>query len=133
MKKHAKLLLSGFIAVLAITALAAPSFAQAKDPDNTSMKRATYDAFELSKNLAGPKLSLENESVERLTFKVRIDEEGDVASLTYTHNVTSLTDQAIQRYIKNAYDAIMDTDFEAATKDGKPVKDTLTITFEVTG
>lgn len=133
MKKNARLLVFGILTVFTLSAFVAPSYAQAKDPDGVAVKKATYDAFELRKNLTGPKLSVSNESVEKITFKINVDEEGDVSKLTYSHNVTTMTDQALQRYIQNAYKAIMNTDFEPATKEGKPVSDTLTIKFEVVG
>ena len=133
MLQKARLTLLGLLALAAVSAVATPINAQAKDPEKTTYTKATFDSYMLRKNLAGPELSMSNESVEKITFKVKVDEEGDIQSLTYSHNVTSISDEAVQRYIKNAYKAIMNTDFDAATKDGKPIADQLTINFEVVG
>ena len=133
MLQKARLALLGLLAVATIAAVATPSIAQGKEPEKTTYTKATFDSFMLRKNLAGPNLSISNESVEKITFSVRLDEEGEIQSLTYSHNVTSLSDNAVQRYIQNAYKAIMNTDFEPATKDGKAIEDKLTINFEVVG
>ena len=76
---------------------------------------------------------LTTDSKERVTFKVNVDEEGDVTKLTYSHNVTSRSAEAMTQYIRTAYNAIMSTDFEPAMKDGNPVADTVVIEFNIVG
>ena len=71
---------------------------QASEPERVASAKATYSKADLLRNLGGRSMILTTDSKERVTFKVNVDEEGDVTKLTYSHNVTSRSAEAMTQY-----------------------------------
>ena len=102
----------------------------ATETEKVVKTKATYDRTELVRNL-GQNMIISSQSKEKITFKVNVDEEGDVTRLTYSHNVTSQSATTVNNYVRQAYNAIMATEFTPAMQDGEPVKDTIQIEFDI--
>lgn len=120
------------VALTAATIIGTTLSSSASEPDKVVKTKATYERVDLMRNL-GRNMVITSQSKEKITFKVNVDEEGDVTKLTYSHNVTSQSAETVNNYIRRAYNAIMATEFSPATKDGEPVKDTIQIEFDITG
>ena len=102
----------------------------ASEPDKVVKTKATYERADLLRNL-GRNMVISSQSKEKITFKVNVDEEGDVTKLTYSHNVTSQSAETVNNYVRRAYNAIMATEFTPATQDGEAVADTIKIEFDI--
>ncbi len=120
------------VALTAATIFGTSLAASASEPDKVVSSKASYEQADLMRNL-GRDMVITSQSKEKITFKVNVDEEGDVTRLTYSHNVTSQSAETVNNYIRRAYNAIMATEFTPAMKDGEPVKDTIQIEFDITG
>ena len=127
MKQASRLLLG----VFAILAVAATLPARAAEPDSERVAIPSYDQFELKQNLGNAPLIPSGNAEETITFSVKVDEEGDVANLRYSHNITTQASETVEAYIRQAYQAIMDTEFKPATKDGKAVASSVKIEFYI--
>lgn len=120
------------VALTAAMILGSSLTVSASEPDKAVKTKASYERADLVRNL-GRNMIITSQSKEKITFKVNVDEEGDVTKLTYSHYVTSQSAETVNNYIRRAYNAIMATEFTPATKDGEPVADTIQIEFDITG
>lgn len=104
---------------------------RASEPEKVNYSKASYDGGELKRNLGNVKLAVKSDPVEKVTFKVELDNTGEIKELTYTQNITSEKPDKVDSYIQKAYLAIMSTTFYPAKKDGKAIADTVTINLEL--
>jgi predicted secreted protein len=118
------------LAALAITVSAAsPAFAI--EPEKVSTSKIKYNATELVRSVSDDATIVSTETPERVTFTVHVDKDGSVSSVTYKHNVTSKPAARVQTFIDRAYAAIMSAEFTPAKANGQPIKDSVTIAFEL--
>lgn len=125
------LILALAVTIFAVLGLAPSTIARQIAQPTPNVVHATFDTSELKKNLTTTKIALANEQSEKVTFKVFVNEHGNVDDLTFTHNIPAEKAKKADTYIQKAYKAIMATDFYPAKKDGKNISDVLTIEFVV--
>ena len=119
------------LGILAFLSLAITLPAQATEPDSERVATPQYNAFELRENLGTTPLIPSDNADETISFNVNVDEEGEVSSLRYSHNITDQATETLDAYIRQAYQAILDTEFKPAMKDGKAVASTVKIDFYI--
>ena len=117
------------LTVLAAIAIAIPS--HAAEQDSQKISKPKFSNLELRENLGNTPILPTSKADETITFTVNVDSKGSVKSMTYTHNVRSESESTIQSYIRDAYRAIMETTFQPAMQDGKPVDASVTIQFMI--
>jgi len=120
-----------FIGIAAVAALVMTMPSHAAEQDTQKISKPKYSQLDLREKLSNTPLIPTSKADETIAFTVNVDAEGSVASMTYTHNITTESDAVVRSYIRDAYKAIMDTEFEPAKQNGKPVASSVTIQFYI--
>lgn len=99
----------------------------ATEPEKVNITKASFDSSELKRNLKVAKAEVVESGDQTATFKVILDKDGNVVDITYTHTITSMTEEKVDACIGKAYAALLNTTYFPAKKDGQHTEDTLTV------
>lgn len=119
------------LTILLALAFVLISTASATEPDKVQRNKASYDASELKKNLTASRGIVTSQETEKVSFEVIVDKDGEVKDLTYKHTITTKKENVVDAFITKAYQAILNTTFYPARKDGLGVEDTVKIDVQM--
>jgi len=120
--------LSRRLAVLlfALTALVSTSVF-ASEADRVTIKKATYEAADLQRNLGTSATIGTKDADQQVAFNVTITKDGEVDDIAYSTTIKDVDADDLQAFVSKAFRAIMSTQFQPASKDGQTVSDTIRI------
>ncbi len=116
------------LAVLLFALVAfAGTTAIASEADRVTIKKATYEAADLQRNLGTSATIGTKDAEQQVAFNVTITKDGEVDDISYSTTIKDADPDDLQTFVSKAFRAIMSTQFQPASKEGQTISDTVRI------
>lgn len=114
------------VVLFALASLVSAS-AHASEAERVSIKKASYEAADLQRNLGTSATIGAPDAEQQVAFTVTVTKDGDVDDIAYSTNIKDADADDLQAFVSKAFRAIMSTQFQPASKEGKTIDDTVRI------